>query len=62
MGDPWRSRELEWPSALPAPYSFTHGLETLEADEEPGWEGLGLSGDLPARTIPLPPMPRFTGR
>ncbi|MCR9179155.1 MAG: DUF4350 domain-containing protein [Erythrobacteraceae bacterium] len=46
------AQELEWPSALPAPYSFTHRLETLEADEEPGWEGLGLSGDLPTRTIP----------
>lgn len=43
--------ELEWPTKLPAPYAFEHKLETLEADEEPGWDGFGLSGQLPTRSI-----------
>ncbi|WP_296720844.1 DUF4350 domain-containing protein [Erythrobacter sp.] len=43
--------ELEWPTKLPAPYAFEHKLETLEADEEPGWDGFGLSGQLPTRRI-----------
>ncbi len=43
--------ELEWPSKLPAPYAFDHRRETLAADEVPDWEGLGLAGRLPTRTI-----------
>lgn len=43
--------EQEWTTDLPAPYGFTHVAERLEADEQPDWEGLGLSGALPTRTI-----------
>lgn len=42
---------LEWPSKLPAPYAFDHVSETLPEDEAPRWEGLGLAGSLPTRTI-----------
>ena len=42
---------LEWTSKMPAPYGFDHKLERLEQDEEPGWDGFDLSGDLPTRTI-----------
>lgn len=43
--------ELEWPAKLPAPYGFEHKRETLKEDEAPAWDGLGLSGMLPTRTI-----------
>lgn len=42
---------LEWTGKLPSPYGFTHRIETLKKDEEPGWEGLGEAGLLPTRTI-----------
>lgn len=48
LGDAY---ELEWPSKLPAPYGFEHKREQLEQDQSPGWEGLGLEGELPTRTI-----------
>jgi len=42
---------LEWTGKLPSPYGFTHQIEKLEKDEEPGWDGLGEAGQLPTRTI-----------
>lgn len=42
---------LEWTAELPAPYGFKTEIEKLEPDDEPGWEGFGLAGDLPTRTI-----------
>jgi hypothetical protein len=45
------ARPAEWIADLPSPYGFTHEVEALEKDEEPGWDGYGLSGDLPTRTI-----------
>lgn len=42
---------LDWPAALPAPYGFTHKIETLKADEDPRFSGLGVAGLLPTRTI-----------
>jgi hypothetical protein len=42
---------LEWTQKLPAPYGFKNEIETLEPDQQPGWEGFGLAGDLPTRTI-----------
>ena len=41
----------DWAEELPAPYGFEHVEETLEDDEVPSWDGLGLAGDLPTRTI-----------
>jgi len=42
---------VNWSAELPAPYGFKHTKETLEQDEEPGWEGFGVTGQLPTRTI-----------
>lgn len=42
---------VRWSDDLPAPYPFETEIEQLDADESPGWEGLGLSGELPSRTI-----------
>jgi hypothetical protein len=42
---------LEWTAKLPAPYGFKHESEQLESDEAPDWEGFGLGGTLPTRTI-----------
>lgn len=41
----------EWVGELPAPYGFEHLDETLEEDEVPSWDGLGLAGELPTQTI-----------
>ena len=40
-----------WTQDLPAPFTFTHVAEELGEDEEPYWEGMGLSGVLPTETI-----------
>lgn len=48
LGDAY---ELEWTAKLPAPYAFDHKIETLEADEEPDWDGFGFNGRLPTRTV-----------
>lgn len=40
-----------WTAELPAPYAFTHVKETLQKDEVPGWDGFGVEGKLPTRTI-----------
>lgn len=46
------ARTPGWSEALPAPFGFGQQLEVLvEQDERPGWEGFGLAGDLPTRTI-----------
>ncbi|MEL7188050.1 MAG: DUF4350 domain-containing protein [Pseudomonadota bacterium] len=42
---------VDWSRDLPNPFSFEHKIEQLEEDEEPGWDGFGLSGELPTRTI-----------
>ncbi|MEL7198328.1 MAG: DUF4350 domain-containing protein [Pseudomonadota bacterium] len=42
---------VSWSEELPAPFAFEHETEDLEKDEEPSWEGFGLSGELPTRTI-----------
>lgn len=42
---------VDWSAELPAPYGFKHTKETLKKDEEPGWEGFGVTGELPTRTI-----------
>lgn len=41
----------EWTADLPAPYGFEHVKEELAADEAPEWDGLGLEGRLPTRTV-----------
>ena len=45
------ARPAEWTADLPSPYGFTHKVETLKKDEEPGWDGFARSGELPTRTI-----------
>jgi hypothetical protein len=40
-----------WTADLPAPYGFTSVAEQLEPDEAPDWDGLGLAGALPTRTL-----------
>ncbi|MDC8754914.1 DUF4350 domain-containing protein [Erythrobacter sp. sf7] len=45
------AQPAEWTADLPSPYGFTHQVETLEKDEEPGWDGFAQSGNLPTRTI-----------
>ncbi|KWV91847.1 DUF4350 domain-containing protein [Erythrobacter sp. YT30] len=40
-----------WSEQLPEPFKFEHQIEQLEDDEKPGWQGYGLSGELPTRTI-----------
>ena len=42
---------LLWSESLPAPYGFKRESEELQPDEEPGWEGFDLSGQLPTRSI-----------
>ncbi len=42
---------LTWTEELPAPFTITHEIEELEADEAPYWKGLGLSGELPTKTV-----------
>jgi hypothetical protein len=42
---------IDWTTLLPEPYGFTSKLERLEPDEAPDWEGFGLTGSLPTRTI-----------
>lgn len=42
---------VDWTAELPAPYTFKHVKETLEKDEVPSWDGLGVAGKLPTRTI-----------
>jgi hypothetical protein len=41
----------EWAAELPEPYKFKHIKEALAKDEAPSWEGLGLSGRMPTRTM-----------
>jgi hypothetical protein len=41
----------DWAEQLPPPYRFKHVKETLEKDEVPSWDGLGVAGELPTRTI-----------
>jgi len=43
--------ETTWTNDLPAPYTFDTALERLEAGESATFEGFGIEGDLPARTI-----------
>ncbi|KPP89454.1 DUF4350 domain-containing protein [Erythrobacter sp. HL-111] len=43
--------ETAWTDDLPAPYAFETEIEQLEEDESPGWDGFGLEGELPTRTI-----------
>jgi hypothetical protein len=45
------ANRTEWTADLPAPYGFAHLKEELAADEAPAWDGLGLAGRLPTRTI-----------
>lgn len=40
-----------WTADLPAPYGFEQVAEQLEPDEAPDWDGFGLAGALPTRTI-----------
>lgn len=40
-----------WSESLPAPYGFKRETEELTRDEEAGWEGFGLAGTLPTRSI-----------
>ncbi|PKP93270.1 MAG: hypothetical protein CVT75_06380 [Alphaproteobacteria bacterium HGW-Alphaproteobacteria-14] len=42
---------VDWTSELPAPYAFKHVKETLKKDEAPGWDGFGVAGEMPTRTI-----------
>lgn len=48
LGDP---DPLEWTAKLPQPYGFTSTIEQLEPDQAPDWEGFGLAGSLPTRSI-----------
>lgn len=43
--------DVGWTTELPAPYAFTNALEGLDKDEEPGWDGFELGGELPTRKI-----------
>ncbi len=40
-----------WTENLPAPFKFSTQIEELKADEAPYWDGLGLSGELPTKTV-----------
>lgn len=40
-----------WSESLPAPYRFKRESEELKPDEEPGWDGFDLAGQLPTRII-----------
>ncbi len=42
---------VDWTAELPAPYAFKHVKESLQKDEAPGWDGFGVAGSLPTRTI-----------
>jgi hypothetical protein len=40
-----------WPDQLPAPFAFTHQIETLDSSVLPKWQGYDLGGDLPADNV-----------
>lgn len=42
---------VEWAAELPEPYKLTHVKEALGKDEAPLWDGLGLAGRMPTRTM-----------
>lgn len=42
---------VEWTAELPEPYKLKHTKEVLKKDETPGWDGFGLAGRMPTRTI-----------
>lgn len=42
---------VDWSAQLPAPYALKHVKESLKRNEAPDWEGLGVDGRLPTRTI-----------
>jgi len=41
----------DWPTILPAPYGFTHKLDTLEENGRARWSGLGAAGSLPTASV-----------
>ncbi len=41
----------DWPTLLPAPYGFTHKLDTLDQNRRARWSGLGASGSLPTASV-----------
>lgn len=45
------AQSAEWPAQLAPLYRFTHTIENLGDDEEPGWQGADHAGALPNRTI-----------
>ncbi|MFN3864044.1 MAG: DUF4350 domain-containing protein [Erythrobacter sp.] len=48
LGDPMAA---DWPSLLPAPYGFTHKLDTLDRSRRARWRGLGVTGSLPTASV-----------
>lgn len=40
-----------WPDQLPAPFNFTHHMETQEGGAVTAWEGYGLGGVLPTDSV-----------
>lgn len=41
----------DWPTLLPAPYGFTHKLDTLDRSRRARWIGLGVTGSLPTASV-----------
>jgi hypothetical protein len=41
----------DWPTLLPAPYGFTHKLDTLDQNRRARWSGLGAQGSLPTTNV-----------
>ena len=41
----------DWPTLLPAPYGFTHKLDTLDQNSRARWSGLGVNGSLPTASV-----------
>ncbi|MFN4020186.1 MAG: DUF4350 domain-containing protein [Erythrobacter sp.] len=48
LGDPLAA---DWPTLLPAPYGFTHKLDTLDQKRRARWSGLGVTGILPTASV-----------
>ena len=41
----------DWPTLLPAPYGFTHKLDTLDQNSRARWSGLGVTVSLPTASV-----------
>jgi len=42
---------VRWTQDLPEPFAFTHTSEELEEDDDASWQGMGVSGELPTKTV-----------